>query len=78
MIFQYNKSICLDIDALNLRLEEGVASIDAEKEEERRKAEMDHEEADEEGWVTVSRHTSRWITKLIASLFSSCNIFFYG
>jgi len=59
---EYNASLVLDTDALSAQVEAGVAAIDAAKEKERRMAEAQAEEEeaeDADGWVTVSRHTSR-------------------
>ena len=61
---EYNDGICRDIESLSRLLESGVASIDEAREEEKRKAVRQNEEEeagemDEEGWTTVSRHTSK-------------------
>jgi len=58
---QYNASLVLDADKLAADVEAAVAALDEAKEAERRRAEAmaEEEEADEDGWTTVSRHTSR-------------------
>ncbi len=61
---QYNESVTLDLEALSKELQRGVAELDRKREEDREKAlrQKDEEqlgEEDDEGWVTVSRHTTR-------------------
>ena len=54
----YGDSVITDVDGLMSRIEASVAEIDAQK----NKVVADAEalgEADEDGWVTVSRHTSK-------------------
>lgn len=55
----YNAGILTDLDQLLEEVEAGVAKLDAIKEKEIQDAEEDFENADEDGWVTVSRHTSK-------------------
>jgi hypothetical protein len=56
---EYNDSICLDLERLSQTIEKAVGELDLQKEEVKKKAEQELADADEEGWVTVSRHTTR-------------------
>ena len=56
---EYNSGIITDMDKLLEEVEAGVARLDAVKEKEIHDAEEKFEDADEDGWVTVSRHTSK-------------------
>lgn len=56
---QYNASVCADVDSLMLRIEEGVANLDKRREAEKTRAEEEFEAGDDDGWVTVSRHTTK-------------------
>ena len=56
---EYNSGIVTDLDKLLEEVEAGVAKLDAIKEKEIHDAEEAFEDADEDGWTTVSRHTSK-------------------
>jgi len=53
---EYNDSLRLDVESMASQIEAAVKEIDRKKTEEIKKAEEEAVE-DEEGWVTVSRHT---------------------
>ncbi len=56
---EYNSSLSLDTEELEKGVEEGVRQYDLRKEEEKRKAEEMVEDDAEDGWTTVTRHTSK-------------------